>query len=175
MMKRNASKGTSPMDAALRFLAARPRTVREVEDKLDSLDYGEGDIGMTVARLKELGLLNDESFAADFVASRLAAKPLSRRKLREQLLSHRISGDLADGALGALDDEAEAANALAVAEKYARQFATFDADERKRRVTRRLVGRGFDYQASKAALERLFGDAQGLDACAEGEDEDDED
>lgn len=173
MTKRNAPKGTSPMNAALHFLSARPRSVREVEDKLDSLNFSEGDIGMTVARLKEIGLLNDEALAAEFVATRLSSKPLSRRKLREQLLAHRLAGDIVEQALGTVDDAAEAANALAIAEKYARQFAVLDADERKHRVMRRLVGRGFEYNASRAALEQLFGDAQGLETCKEDEDDED--
>ena len=52
----------SPMDAALSYLTGRMRTVREVEDKLDDLQYGEGDILAVVDRLKELNLLNDEEY-----------------------------------------------------------------------------------------------------------------
>ena len=71
----------SPMDAALSYLTGRMRTVREVEDKLDDLQYGEGDILTTVARLKELNLLNDGEYAREFVRSRLATKPVSRQKV----------------------------------------------------------------------------------------------
>ena len=51
----------SPMDAALSYLTTRMRTVREVEEKLDDLQYGEGDILTTVERLQELNLLNDDA------------------------------------------------------------------------------------------------------------------
>ncbi len=172
-MEKARSKGLSPMDAALGFLAAKPRTVREVEDKLDTLDFGEGDIIQTVARLHELGLVDDEKYAEDFVATRLATKPVSRRKLKEQLYAHRLPKDVIDAAISTVDDAAEAANAKAVAEKYVRQFAALDEQERKQRVMRRLVGRGFDFAAAKAAVEFFFGDAEGLENV--GEDEDDED
>lgn len=162
------------MDAALSFLAARPRTAREVEDELDSLDFGEGDVDQTVLRLKELGLVDDGRYAADFVATRLSTKPVSRRKLREQLYAHKLPGGVIDAALEAVDDATEAANALAVAEKYKRQFIACEDEERKQRVMRRLVARGFDFAAAKAALEALFGDAEGLEGCGE-EEEDDED
>ena len=56
------------MDAALSFLTTRMRTVREVEDKLDDLQYGEADVLATVERLKELSLLNDEAYAQEFVS-----------------------------------------------------------------------------------------------------------
>ena len=79
------------MDAALSYLSARMRTVREVEDKLDDLQYGEGDILVTVERLKELNLLNDEEYAREFVRSRLASKPVSRQKLYLDLKNHKGS------------------------------------------------------------------------------------
>ncbi|HWQ58272.1 MAG TPA: regulatory protein RecX [Clostridia bacterium] len=167
-------RDASPMDAALAYLEAKPRTAREVADRLDALHFGEGDVDATVARLKELGLVDDARYAADFVSSRLSNKPVSRRKLREQLYGHRLPAEDIESALETVDDAAEAANALSVAEKYARQFAALDEAERKRRVMKRLVGRGFMFDASKAALEKLFGDAEGLDAVGE-EDDDDED
>ena len=87
------------MDAALRFLA-RARTVREVERHLDACEYGEVEVYETVERLKDLGLLNDVTYAEEFVRTRLATKPISRAHLREQLLSHEAD------AVATLDDEA---------------------------------------------------------------------
>ena len=62
-LNHNRPADTSPMDAALTYLTDRMRTVREVEDKLDDLQYGEADILAVVERLKELNLLNDEEYA----------------------------------------------------------------------------------------------------------------
>ena len=42
-MKKN-KVGNTPMDAALKFLTAKARTVREMEDHLDSLNYGEYEV-----------------------------------------------------------------------------------------------------------------------------------
>ncbi|HOG00010.1 MAG: Regulatory protein RecX [Firmicutes bacterium ADurb.Bin248] len=169
-----AKRDASPMDAALAYLAAKPRTAREVAQKLDSLEFGEGDVDQTVARLAELGLVDDARYAEEFVASRLATKPVSRAKLRGQLYSHRLAAEHVEAALAAVDDAAEAENALLVAGKYARRFAELEEEERKRRVMRRLVGRGFSFGASKAAIEKLFGDAQGLeDAAEDGDDGED--
>jgi len=174
MKPKKAKQGQSPMDAALAYLTAKPRTVREVEEKLDALDFGEGDVIQTMARLVELDLVDDERFAADFVSTRLATKPLSRRKLREQLYARKLPGVLIDEAMAVVDDAAEEMNARRVAEKYVRQFACFEGEEQKRRVIKRLMGRGFAYEAMSAALEAVFGDAQGLADVEEGE-EDDED
>lgn len=172
MVKKNKA-GNTPMDAGLKFLTAKARTVREMEDHLDSLNYGEYEVYQVVERLKELGYLDDAKYAADFVATRLATKPLSRRKLREQLYAHKLPRDLIDETLLAVTDETERAGALAVTEKYARQFTALEPEERKARTMRRLVGRGFEYEAARAALETVFGDAEGLSACA-GEDDDED-
>ena len=161
------------MDAALKYLTMKARTVREMEDHLDSLNYGEFEVYQVVERLKELGYLDDEKYAADFVSTRLASKPLSRRKLQEQLYTHKLPRDMIDAALGAVTVQVESANALAVAEKFARQFEHLGPEERKMRTMRRLVGRGFEYEAARTALETVFGDAEGLEACTgEADDED---
>lgn len=168
-MKKN-KVGNTPMDAGLKYIALKARTVREMEDHLDSLNYGEFEVYQVVERLKELGYLDDAKYAADFVATRLATKPLSSRKLRDQLYTHKLPKDVIDEAMAAVTPETERAGALAVAEKFARQFAALAPEEQKARTMKRLVGRGFAYEASRAALESVFGDAEGLDACT-GEDD----
>ena len=170
---KKSKTGNAPLDAAFQFLTTKARTVREMEEHLDSMNYGEYEVYQAVERLKELGYLNDEKYAADFVETRLAAKPVSRRKLREQLYAHKLPGELIDAALAQVTDTVEAAGALAVAEKFARQFAALPPEERRVRTMRRLVGRGFSYDAARVALETVFGDAEGLSACVGEEDGED--
>ncbi len=140
------------MDAALSFLTARMRTVREVEEKLDDLQYGEGDVLTTVERLKELNLLNDREFAREFVRSRLATKPVSRQKLYMDLKAHKVPEECIEAALNDLSAETEADNALEVAQKFWRQMGSLEEDVRRERVLRRLMSRGFSTEASLAAI-----------------------
>ena len=142
----------SPMDAALSYLSARMRTVREVEDKLDDLQYGEGDILVTVERLKELNLLNDEEYAREFVRSRLATKPVSRQKLYLDLKNHKVPEAWIQTVLNELPEETEADNAREVAIKYWRQMSAIEEPIRRERVLHRLMSRGFSTEASLAAI-----------------------
>ena len=142
----------SPMDAALTYLTGRMRTVREVEDRLDDLQYGEVDVLATVERLKELNLLNDEEYAREFVRSRLATKPVSRQKLYLDLKAHRVPEELIETALNELPQGTEADNARQVAEKYWRQMSALEEPVRRERVLRRLMSRGFSTEASLAAV-----------------------
>lgn len=140
------------MDAALSYLSARMRTVREVEDKLDDLQYGEGDILVTVERLKELNLLNDEEYAREFVRSRLATKPVSRQKLYLDLKNHKVPEAWIQTVLNELPEETEADNAREVAIKYWRQMSAIEEPIRRERVLHRLMSRGFSTEASLAAI-----------------------
>ena len=140
------------MDAALAYLTDRMRTVREVEDKLDDLQYGEGDILATISRLKELNLLNDEAYAREFVRSRLATKPVSRQKLYLDLRTHRVPEECIEAALNELPRETEADNAREVARKFWRQMSALEENVRRERVLRRLMSRGFSAEASLAAI-----------------------
>lgn len=161
-MKKNKF-ASSPMDAALDYLADKARTVREVEEKLDSLNFGEYEVAQVINRLAELKYIDDEKYAADFIATRLATKPISKRKLWMQLYAHKLPKDIVNDAVAAIPYETERKNAAEVAEKFDRQFAALEEHERKQRVTRRLMGRGFEYAAAKDALESLYGDAEDVD------------
>ena len=148
------------MDAALRYLGGRARTVREVERHLDASEYGEVEVYETVERLKELGLLNDLAFATEFVRTRLATKPVSRAHLREQLMMHETAADAIDEALLQVDEEMQQRSAVSVADKYARQYARLPQEERDEMVIRRLLARGYGYDEARAALREATGESE---------------
>ena len=146
--------GKSAMDSALDYLTSRPRTVREMENYLDGQNYGEYEVYAAVERLKELKYLDDVRYAADFVSTRLATKPLSRRKLKEQLRTHYLSADDID-----------------VAEKFYRQFEGLEEYDRRQRIVRRLAGRGYDFGVIRDSVEELIG---AIDCPIESDGEDEE-
>jgi len=158
------SKKTKPVhcasayDTALKFLSPKARTVREVELKLDEGNYSEGEIMQTVERLTDAGLLNDTAYCRDFVESRLATKPVSKFRLREQLRGHFVPEDIIENELASLPDDTEMNNAVEVAQKYLRQFAAVgDVRERMRRVYARLQTRGYSHETIMSAL-RIAGE-----------------
>lgn len=148
-------KGATPMDTALKLLSYKPRTIREVERHLDSKNFGEYEIQQVTERLIELGYVNDEAYAEDFIRSRLNSKPVSKNKLKEQLLAHEIDKSIIEQKLGELDSDGELGNALVVAEKFSRQFSELPEDEKRRRIYTRLINRGFSYDDAKKALEKV--------------------
>ncbi|MBO6061874.1 MAG: regulatory protein RecX [Clostridia bacterium] len=151
--KQRTEGGVSAYDAALAYLTPKARTVREVELKLDEGNYSEGEIMLVTERLISAGLLNDERYARDFVSSWLATKPVSRFRLEEQLRGHYVPADVIETVLGELASETERENAVAVAKKYLRQFASIeDEQEKLRRVYTRLRTRGYEHEVIMQAI-----------------------
>ena len=150
------STGQTPMDTALKFLAIKARTVREVERHLDDNQFGEIEVQQVVDRLLELQYLDDAAYTEEFIRTRLAAKPLSRNKLKEQLMQHEIPNNVINEALAVIDDSQEYENALLVAKKYARQLSRYEPEELHERLMQRLVGRGFAYDDSRRAIEQAM-------------------
>lgn len=85
---------------AFRLLSAKARSEVELRERLLEKAWANTeDVERVLARLKELGYLNDEQFAASFAASRLTAKPVGRNRLRRDLQRKKISSQVADQAL----------------------------------------------------------------------------
>lgn len=146
---------SGPMDAALKFLTPKARTVRETELYLDKCQFGEFEIYSVIERLKELGYLDDKAYADEFIRSRLATKPVSRRKLREQLAGHQLDNDIINEALASVSDEAELENAMLIAQKFAANMTGYNHDDKLERIAKRLISRGFDYVFAKQCVSNL--------------------
>jgi SOS response regulatory protein OraA/RecX len=82
------------MDAAARFLEARPRSVAETRRRLTGAGYPSPLVDEVLVRLGELGYLDDEAFARAWVESRDRAHPRGESALRRELSVKGIASDL---------------------------------------------------------------------------------
>ena len=73
------------MEAAAAFLAVRPRSVGETRRRLRHLGYRDELVEQVLARLVEVGYLDDEAFARAWVESRDRARPRGEAALRREL------------------------------------------------------------------------------------------
>ena len=159
-MKQQPPKSLSPMEYAMKYLTIKDRTVAEMQTYLDGKEFGEADVDATIERLLELGLLDDARYARRFVETRMASKPISRRHLRDQLKGHGIADAEIEAAMQTVEDTDEEANARLIAEKFARQFETLEAQKRRERVLSRLIARGFSYDAARKAYEAALSEEE---------------
>lgn len=156
------------MAAAAALLAARPWSVADMRRRLAQLGYPTALVEATVARLVELGYLDDLRYAAAWVAARDRARPRGSCALRRELSRKGIEpADIAealaerdvlvDGAQDVAPRDAEASADLAAAARLLekrRASLEREPDPRKRRqkAYALLARNGFDPEVCAAAI-----------------------
>lgn len=141
-------------DAALRFLAPRPRSEREIRQRLARHDF-EGDrVDRVVARLRDSGLVDDAAFAAYWVESRDRHRPRGALALRSELAAKGLDRGVVDTALEDRTDDSEGAYVAG----HARLRALARLDERafRQRLGEHLRRRGFTWDSVSVAIDRLW-------------------
>lgn len=148
----------SALAAGMRLLAHRPRSEKEMREALQRRGAKPECLAETMARLRELRLLDDGEFARSYVDQRDRTSPRSRRLLRAELRSKGVTGQVATGPLSQLD---EADAAYRAAGKRARSLAGAAHPEFQRRVGDFLLRRGFGYEVARETVNRLWGEIHG--------------
>ena len=157
MTKDDMLRRDEALQFAINYTLRRRRTQRQTLDALSKKGFSQEDIDFVIERLREDLLIDDESYAEDFIQSRLAAKPVSRRLLEHKLRLGGISPDIIDRAAGSVSDETEYENALAMARKILPVYmrgaqAQIDDDTIIHKTVRRLMSRGYSCEDSREAV-----------------------
>lgn len=139
---------------ALDILSRRDHSEAELALKLRRKGVGEGEIASVVARLRELGYLNDRRLAERIAETAMAGGRMAGPRLSRELIRRGIPRELAAEALA----RATAGRDLRddVREMLAGKFPSFDPREADFREKRRVVGwfqrRGYPLSAILDAL-----------------------
>ncbi len=141
---------------SLRLIALRPRSERELRDALRRKGFGQALVDQALARLRELGYLNDAAFAEYWTEARQSSAPRSRRMLRWELATKGIEAAVAGQAVAAIDDDAAAYDA---AVRRARSLDRADEAAFRRKLAGFLERRGFAWGAVRRAVDRCWQEA----------------
>ena len=145
------------LDAAARFLEARSRSVTEVRRRLTGAGYRADLVDGAIARLTELGMLDDEAFAQAWVESRDRARPRGERAIREELRVKGIDRGVIDDVLeGRRTADTDSTPDRDAAERLlARNARTLtrvaDPRQRRQRAYALLARNGFDPETCREA------------------------
>ncbi len=149
-----SGKATS---AALALLARRPRSEREVRDRLRQKGYGAPVIDDAIGRLEGWGYLDDAAFARFWVENRVANKPRGERLMAQELWQKGVARPVVQEAIAAAEiDESDAA--LSVARAKLRSYRDLDPAVARRRLAAYLARRGFGYDIVRPVLDCVLGD-----------------
>lgn len=88
------------MNRAVRLLAAKPRSVRELRDRLlEKLWTSDVIVDAVIEKLKEYKYLDDEQYSRDLAVSNLRQKPQGKRRLQQTMALKKLDKDLVSQAI----------------------------------------------------------------------------
>ena len=161
------------LEAAARFLEVRSRSVAEVRRRLTRAGYRPDLVEGAIARLTDLGVLDDEAFARAWVESRDRARPRGERALRDELRLKGIDREIADAVLLERHDDpgAVAPDRIAAERLIGKNRRTLDRiDEPRKRRERAyalLARNGFDPETCREVASMVVSGEERSDALAD--------
>jgi regulatory protein len=132
-------------NAALRYIAMRSRSEWELTSYLTRKGAEPALQTQILNKLSGYGYVNDEAFARSWVENRRLLRPISLRKLQQQLKLKRISNEVIEKVLREDETDELATLKTLIAKKQTRY-------PDKMKFMRYLAGQGFKYDDIKRAL-----------------------
>jgi SOS response regulatory protein OraA/RecX len=94
------------MQRAAKLLAAKPRSVEELRERLLEKKWtNEEIVGAVLEKLKEYGYLNDERFAFGYASFQVRQKPVGRQRLQRALSLKKVDRETAEEAIKLVFEE----------------------------------------------------------------------
>ncbi len=154
-MQLESEKNTA-FDKALTHLSATRKTEKQIRDFLTKKGYLPEICDYVLAKLRDYDFVNDGQYAQEY--AEFAAKKKGKRLIRQELRGKGLSEGDIRGALDGLDEEDELSAAQALAQKYLRGKST--DKESAQKAYRYLLGKGFDFDTAKAAVDRFINEEE---------------
>jgi len=149
-----ADEAYRAMQAALRYLGYRPRSEKEVRDRLRRGRFPAALVADVMKRLKDLNLVNDATFAQFWKEGRDSSRPRGRRLLKQELHLKGVDRETAAAAVADVDEDEGAYRAAA---KKVHSLKGLDDKTFRLKLGVFLQRRGYSYDLSRRTVERFAG------------------
>ena len=143
------------LDYAVKSLGSRMKSERDLRRLMSGRalpgEDGVRDMDAVLAKLKELGYLSDERFAADYTRLRQENEKFGRRRVQQGLMQKGVASATVNEAVGRAYDEVDE---TALARQYVERKRMRKPENEKEtaRAMRRLMAAGFSSKAIWAVL-----------------------
>lgn len=141
---------------ALKLLKYRPRTQKEIFERLIKKKYPQDLIEKVVQELKEAGLLNDREFVKFWINWRREVNPRSKNFIFWELRKRGVSEDLIKEKLEEINSEDDFSQAEQLAKKQFERLKDREPEKKKIRIYGYLKRRGFAESIIYDILNNLF-------------------
>jgi regulatory protein len=150
------------MNRAVRLLAAKPRSVRELRERLlEKLWTNDEIVGAVIEKLKDYKYLDDEQFARDVALSKLRQKPQGKRRLQQAMSQKKLDQDVVASAIREAFEKMPESELIDLAiQKRLRLKGKPDTREELKKFYDHLLrqGFGFDLIREKMAASARYAD-----------------
>ena len=137
---------------AVWYLDRKDRTAKDLYNKLCLAGFDKKAVAKVIARLQEVGLIDDLRFAENY-ASRLMEGNVSKREALQKMLQKGVPYDMAKDVLAECDSDEGAQIEALINKKYRTKLIV---EGGKEKVYAALIRKGFSYEAVKNALKNYI-------------------
>lgn len=136
------------MQRAAKLLAAKPRSVEELRERLLEKQWTNSEVVEAVLeKLKEYGYLNDERFAFGYASFQIRQKPVGRQRLQRALSLKKVDRETADEAIKLVFEETPEEDLIDRAiEKRVRLRGRPETRAETKSLMDHLLRQGFSYE-----------------------------
>ena len=152
-------------NSALRFLSYRPRSEKEIRDRLRIRNQESGIKNLTllidrvIEKLKEYKFIDDAEFAKKWIESRLRFKPRSLRLIKFELKRKGVPSEIIES--GIMNQESRMGGDLTQAKKLVEKrigrLRGLDKQEIYQKLGRFLASKGFNWDIIKKSIDEVLG------------------
>jgi regulatory protein len=137
----------------LKYCAYQERSQKEVKNKLYDMGLYTDQVNELMLYLIQENYLNEERFAMHFAASKMRQKKWGRRKIEVALKEKGVAEKLIKQSIAALNKIQYSSNLEALIEKKDRTLKYSSEYERKQKLIRYFLSRGYLWTEIEIALE----------------------
>jgi regulatory protein len=145
------------------MLERQPRTRAELAQALARRGVPADAATAVLDRFTEVGLIDDEAFAAAWVTSRHNGRGLGRRALSQELRKRGVDDDTVREAVSVVSADDERQAAMALVERRLRSMTGLSRDTQIRRLVGMLARKGFSQSLAMTVVLDALGSADSVD------------
>ncbi|MFO7341879.1 MAG: RecX family transcriptional regulator [Bacillaceae bacterium] len=140
------------LSRALKALARRMRTEKEIRDDLSAAGFSEGIVRETLSRLQEKGYIDDGQFAEAFVTEQMRGKDKGPEWIRMALKEKGVKDEIIRSALARYTPEEQLKKAKELCEKLAAKKKNLSVLQLKIHLKETLLRKGFERSVCDRAV-----------------------
>lgn len=153
-MEKETDRNQEAFEAAIDYIAASPRSEKEVREKLYKKGFHRGEVESALLKVKDYGYVDDEKYVdtyLDFYAGKYGKNKIVYKLTYEKGVDKTL---VQNAVADRLDEDAELEKAMKFAEKYVAAKKLEKKNSQK--LWAFLVSKGFDRDVISRAVSKCF-------------------